>query len=68
LRIPSRSIRDFSIFLCIVTLRPVLLQYVFLQPIQSVGTLTFFTKDRILLTHISQVFTLNFKCLVLLSS
>jgi hypothetical protein len=40
LRIPSRSIMDFYLFLCILTLRPILLQDLFLQPIQSVGTLT----------------------------
>jgi hypothetical protein len=44
MRIPSSSSGTSPLFLCIVTLRPFPLQDVFLQPIQSVGTLTFLPK------------------------
>jgi hypothetical protein len=44
LRIPSKSIMDFSTFLLILTSRPVPLQEMFLLPTQSVGTLMYLTK------------------------
>jgi hypothetical protein len=44
LRTLSRSIRDFYLFLCIVTLRPVPLLNEFVQPIQSAVTLTYSPK------------------------